>query len=292
MYNPAPELAKLKRLGVSVSVKFRAPEEKDKVAILATESLKPKADGLIFKGENKTERAFSLVVKMPTNCDLVAVVIHGKKSEFIDRLFSMRIEKDLLTFVRNVSTYPVFGGYSTKPQDNSVRIVSVKNGLLQIFSIAVTTRLYPEDGAHDFLVVQEMYRAKLFRSLGELVAEDEIVTDTNEYPGFNKWDAMKELVGEMISSEKRRSLPVFKPRIKVLPKEPIFADKEGEVIFFDINKGFGFAKTKWGACYFSWLHTDVEDSLPYFFAGQKITYGLMEFGPVGQDRHLSLVRPA
>ncbi len=304
MYKLALELSKLKKLGVLVSVKLRTPAEKDKVAILNRvkqsfdkiegsfnpykDNLKPDADGLVFKGKNQDERAFSLVVSMPAKSDLAAVIIQGKKSESISHLSSVKIGGRLRTFVRNVSTYPVYGGYSTKPQDNSVRIVSVRNGKLQIFSVAVTTRLYDEEwGAHNFLVVQEMYRAKLFRYREELVAEDEIVTDMNEYPGFNRWEAMRELVSDMIPLTEREALPVFKLRIEVEAKDLEFVtNKEGQVIFFDINKGFGFAKTKSGNWYFKWTQTDTDDRLPYFFTDQKINFDSIE------ESRLVGVRPA
>jgi len=277
MYKLAPELAKLKKLGVSVEVKFRNSTQKDKREILSAENVKPEADGLVFQGENGVQRAFSLVVTLPAREDIAAVIIQGKRSEFVNRLSPVNVSTDSLTFVRNVSTCQVYGGFSTKPQDNSIRIVSVKNGKLQIFSLAITTRLYDEEkGAHDFLVVQEMYRAKLFRHREELVAEDEIVTDSNEYPGFNRWKAMRELVSEMILPAEKQVLSVFKPRLKVKSREPKFKDKEGEVIFFDINKGFGFAKTNWGDRYFSWKNTETKDRLPYFFADQKISFDSIE----------------
>ena len=244
---------------------------------MSAENVKPEADGLVFQGENGVQRAFSLVVTLPAREDIAAVIIQGKRSEFVNRLSPVNVTTDLLTFVRNVSTYQVYGGFSTKPQDNSIRIVSVKNGKLQIFSLAITTRLYDEEkGAHDFLVVQEMYRAKLFRHREELVAEDEIVTDSDEYPGFNRWDAMKELVGDMISSVEKQVLPIFEPRLKSKLKEPKFNNKDGQVIFFDINKGFGFAKTKSGNWYFKWTQTDTDDRLPYFFTGQKISFDSIE----------------
>ena len=287
MYKLAPEIAKLKRLGVSVEVKFRNSTQKDKREILSAENVKPEADGLVFQGENGVQRAFSLVVTLPAREDIAAVIIQGKRSEFVNRLSPVNVSTDSLTFVRNVSTCQVYGGFSTKPQDNSVRIVSVKKGKLQIFSVAVTTRLYDEeDGAYDFLVVQEMYRAKLFRSREEIIAENEIVTDSEEYPGFNRWDAMKELVGEMISPAEKQVLPVFAARLKSKLKEPKFNNKEGQVIFFDINKGFGFAKTKSGNWYFKWTQTDTENRLPYFFTGQKISFDSIK------ESRLVGVRPA
>ena len=286
MYKLAPEIAKLKRLGVSVEVKFRNSAQKDKREILSTENVEPEIDGLVFQGENGVQRAFSLVVTLPARTDLAAVIIQGKRSEFVNRLSSVNTDNNFRIFVRNVSTYPVYGGYSTKPQDNSVRIISVRNGKLQIFSVAVASRLYPDDGAYDFLVVQEMYRAKLFRSREEIIAEDEIVTDSEEYPGFNRWEAMRELVNEMLSREEITALPVFEPRLKSKFKEPKFNNKEGQIIFFDINKGFGFVDTAEGATFFHWKGTDTDDGLPYFFTGQKISFDSIE------ESRLVGVRPA
>lgn len=291
MYKIAPELVKLKRLGVSIEVKPRSPEQKDKKEILLVESIKPDEDGLIVRGENNIQRFFSLAINAPARDDLAVVIIQGRRSELIDRLSPTKIEYNSLTFIRNVSTHPVFGGYSTKPQDNSVRIVSVKKGKLRIFSVAVTTRLYNEEnGAYDFLVVQEMYRAKLFRNRDDLVAEDEIVTDTNEYPGFNRWEAMQWLVGKMISPTEKQALPILKPKARVLAKDPELNRSEGQVIFFDVNKGFGFAKTQFGNRYFNWKQAETEDRLPYFFAGQKIKYSHM-VGDLKQKTQLVIVAP-
>ena len=73
MYKLAPELARLKRLGVSVEVKFRNSTQKDKREILSAENVKPETDGLVFQGENGVQRAFSLVVTMPARTGLSAV---------------------------------------------------------------------------------------------------------------------------------------------------------------------------------------------------------------------------
>src|SRR3989344_9231248 len=103
MYNLAPELAKLKRLGVSVEVKFRNSTQKDKREILSDENVKPETDGLVFQGENGVQRAFSLVVTLPAREDIAAVIIQGKRSEFVNRLSPVNTDNNFRIFVRNVS---------------------------------------------------------------------------------------------------------------------------------------------------------------------------------------------
>lgn len=286
-YNLAKEAAKLAELGVTVEVKLRttekvsrpnSPEEarEAKLAILASESLVPEEGGTILQSPNDTPRAFSLVVNTPVRSDLAVVIVQGKMSQQVKALLPVKEDEGRRTFVRNFSTYPVYGGQTTKPEDNSLRIVSVRDGLLQIFSAAVITRLFrgQEKGAFDYEGLQEMYRAQLYRNeTDEVIAQDfrlGIVTDEAEYGGFNRWPPMQALVGGMIPD--KSLLSVLSPLLAIPEAPETFGPNQGRVIFFDVRRGFGFANTERGPRYFNWREGAVVGQLPYFEAGELIRF--------------------
>jgi len=294
MYKLALELAKLKKLGVSVSVKLREPQEKDKAKILALSNIEPGSDGLILQEENEKQTAFAVVVNCLGRNDLKVVLTHGSHGEVVE---SMKPQSDWThdvvsvdTYIRLVGTRLVMGGYSTTWDANSLRIVSTRGGRLQIFSVAIVTRLYDEKkGAYHFLVVQEMYNAKLYRDplTSGIMVKERIVTSESEYAGFNRWTAMKGLVEEMISSQEKAKLPSLGKAIaSAVVIDRIFQKGRGRVVFFDVNKGFGFADTAEGATFFHWKGTETEDRLPYFFSGQKISFDSIK------ESQLVGVRPA
>lgn len=277
-YEIASEIKKLEKLGARISVKSRIPGEKNKSAILddTTNFLSPEKDGLILQN-NGQGAAFALVAETLNDPKIAVVIVNGQSREKeVSLLSSVKEENGWKFFVRLVSTWPVQGGYSTKPQDNGLRLVFAKYGKLRIFSVAVVSRLYDEEqGAYHFLVIQEMYKAKLYRDeKGKIVAEDDIVTSAEEYPGFNIWSAMQGLVDQMISPAERNKLPLLKSRRKTTPSPGLeLGENEAEVIFFDINKGFGFARVADGrGIYFNWQNSASEERLPYFFGGQEVVY--------------------
>jgi cold shock CspA family protein len=267
MYQLKTEVEKLKKLGVYVAIKVRDPKDKDKknLAQLGGGESVPESDGLFASGENP--KAFAIVVIVPAKGNIAVAVPNGSKGE--ELMVLNPTQNDPETYVRLVSTYEVLGGRSTKPEDNSVTIVSTKNGLLQVFSVGVVTRIQDNIALH-FLVVQEMYRAKLYRNpiTGEVAVCDE------EYDGYKKWPALQKIV-EMTAGEKLPALPKVKPA-----KQGDMANLpngQAEVLFFDVRKGFGFAKTNEGPRYFHWRQSDTNDRLPYFDKGELVSYsGLLE----------------
>lgn len=284
MYNLAREIAKLEKLGVAVSVKRRrTPEEKDKTILAGREGMTPASDGLILRVENDTPCSFALVVEAPDRKDLAVVLIEGRRSEMLTKLSPVKTENGKNSFVRLVSTHQVHGGYSTMPQDNSLRIVSVRRRLLQILSVAVTTRLYDEEemGAFHFLVIQEMYRAKLYRDVVNKIVAEDIVTSDQDYPGFNNWDVMQMLVDDMVAPDARAKLPLLCKRCKGKSEQLALSEGQARVIFFDINKGFGFAETHEGSKYFNWKDSPI-DRLPFFESGQIVGYDSVINGPQGE----------
>lgn len=282
MYNIGKEREKLGELGVTVGVKLRPNSSEkgwgSKLAALELLDLEPAKEGLVLQSSNDTPRAFSLVVAMPISTNLATVIVSGKMSQTVDSLQPVRIgENGRAAFVRNFGTKYVYGGHTTMPFDNSLRVVSVQDGLLQIFSVGVVTRLHRrmEKGAWDHLVVQQMYRARLYRdpASDKIVADGcEIVTSEAEYGGFNRWEAMRKVVREMIPDPS--SLPVLtEAQIFANPhRVASFEEGGGVVIFYDVRRGFGFADTIYGPCYFNWREDAGDNNLPFFETGQLIKF--------------------
>lgn len=286
MYSISSELTKLKELGVKVSARMQVlgAGRFAKQAILETQSDLPfETDGLFLQVDKKTSLSMAIVAEALDNPRLAVVLVERVKDQNakVTRLTPVKTEGGKNFFVRLVSTWELVNGsgHSTKPLDNSLRVVSVEDNFLRVISAGIPSRLRREKKTADhFLVVQEMYSAKLYRDkAGKIVVEDDIVTANEEYPGFNKWESMRELVGEMIPLAERKKLPLLKSRKKAVSKPLLkLGQNEAEVIFFDINKGFGFARVARVAdgrgIYFNWQNSASKDRLPYFFAGQKVVY--------------------
>lgn len=279
MYNLGSELEKLKELGVAVSVKLRAQEKKlsapsAKLAVLEKD-LQPEKDGLIVVSDKDEPLAFAIVITIPRVSYLGVAIVEGQKKQ-VRRLSGVGGEGgEGQIFVRLVSTHDVYGGWSTMPRDNSVRVVCTQGGRLRIFSVAVVTRIYMAGGAHYFLVVQEMYSAQLYLDGERIVADERVVTDEDEYGGFNRWEGMRRFVDPMVDKSILTPLPKNLGEIPVVGRrrtETESRDGEGQVIFYDVNKGWGFAQTPRGPCYFHWKQTTLKERLPYFQAGQRISY--------------------
>lgn len=289
MYKIGPDLEKLAGLGIQASVVSRPVINKDKRDILENMlRLKPEEDGLVLRTANESQVAFAIIVEAVADQNVAIVISSGKKGWDLGRLNPVIKTDETQIFIRLVSTYPVEGGYSTKPQDNALRIVLTIDGQLRIFSIGVISRLYDESdeggqGAYHFLVIQEMYNAQLYlNGTGEIVTNNsEIVTDPEEYQGFNQWPDMRCLVDEMIVNRSELPIltsPVHKKKTVKLPKEGL-----ARVIFYDVRKGFGFAETTHGSVYFHWTQTELEDRLPHFYTGQLLRYSEIGKGPRGSQ---------
>lgn len=271
MYLLAKEAKKLSRLGIQVFVKIRDPQNKDKRSLASVEGTIPtQSDGYFISDGAK---AFAILIAIKdADCDDVRLVTpEGEDGKTLNKFLSPQNHSNGQSiYVRLVSTYDVYGGRSTKPQDNSLTIVSTKKNALRVFSAGVVTRINGnEQESLYFLVIQEMYRAKLYRdTAGQIAVRD------SEYDGYKKWPDLQKIVEDLVGDRPLPTLPKARPIAPRITVEGL-EDGQGRVLFFDSRKGFGMALTKNSpedGVYFHWKQTETEDRLPYFENGQLITY--------------------
>lgn len=266
MYLLPEELAKLEKLGVTVAVKLRNPKNKDKKVLAQTGGESAlESDGFFAHGEKS--KAFAIVVTVASQKD-TAVVMPGPKK--YDEFSPLKPMADTRTCVRLVSTHDVYGGRSTLPEDNSLTIISAANGLLQVFSAGVVTRINNSGESQYFLVVQEMYKAKLYR---EPVTQKVTVRE-DEFDGYKKWPALRQTIEELIGDKKLPTPYVINitGTGKKTDIPPVLKERRARILFFDIRKGFGMAETSEGVRYFNWGQTETPDRLPYFEKGQLVSF--------------------
>lgn len=275
MYLLAKETEKLSRLGIRVFVKPRDPRNKDKKFLASEDETAPTQKDGYFAGSDT--RAFAILIAVKNDNgheDEVQLVIpEGKDGKKLEKFLSPQNHfENQDIFVRLVSTYDVYGGRSTKPQDNNITIISTKKNILQIISVGIVTRIKDNESWH-FLVIQEMYKAKLYR---EKVGGQVAIKDS-EYDGYKKWSDLREIVEELAGSRELPALPKTTRAVTTNDDVTVrgLKDNQGQVLFFDIRKGFGMALTKdhpQDGVYFHWKQAETNDRLPYFERGQLITY--------------------
>lgn len=271
MYLLAKEAKKLSRLGIQVFVKTRAPQNKDKHSLASVEGTIPTQSDGYFVSDGAKAFAIVIAIKNDGHDDIRLVTPEGEDGKTLNKFLSPQNHSDdgQSIYVRLVSTYDVYEGRSTKPQDNSLTIVSTKKNALRVFSAGVVTRINGNEQSLYFLVIQEMYRAKLYRdTAGQIAVKD------SEYDGYKKWPDLQKIVKDLVGDRPLPTLPKARPTAPRLTVEGL-EDGQGRVLFFDPRKGFGMALTKSSpedGVYFHWKQTETEDRLPYFENGQLITY--------------------
>lgn len=254
MYKLKNALIELEELGVRVIVKTYTLDKDKRNSEIKAELAKsggelvPEEDGLIAQGRN--QKNFVLIVKMPKVSCLAAFTIQGDKA--IQRLsnLSEKNEKEA-DYVKLVPTYEVWHGksFSTKPHDNNVRVVSVKDGVFKKFEISIVTRIYQKE-TFFFLAVQKTYQAQLFED-----SDGRVTVLDNQFPGYRNWPELQELVEEMLWDVFLGPLPP--PLFPEDPEGDVEAtvpleENQGVVIFFNPRLGYGRAFTQKGVKHFSW----------------------------------------
>lgn len=284
MYKLKNALMELEELGVGVFVKNYTPykdkrnsEDKAELAKSGGE-FAPEEDGCIAQGRG--QKNFALIVRMPKVSFLSAFTVHGKEAKEIELLsdFSQENEEESV-FVKLVPTYEVWHGksFSTKPHDNNVRVVSVKDGEFKKFEISIVTRIYQKE-TYYFLAVQKTYQAQLFENNDGSIT----VLDT-EFPGYKNWPELQELLAEMITDEDHFELPLIELvigvddiQIEEVPLELELEENQGKVIFFNPRLGYGRALTQEGVKHFSWEKVDDNTRFQWFEKDDRITFESIE----------------
>lgn len=289
MYKLKNALMELEELGMLISVKLYTPDKNRKKGKVRTDlaepggELVPEEDGCVAQG--REQKNFALIVRMPKVFYLEAFTVQGKEAKEIELLsdFSEKNDEEVV-YVKLVPTYGVWHGksFSTKPHDNNVRVVSIKDGIFKKFEISIVTRIY-EKGTYYFLAVQKTYQAQLFE--GE---DEKVVVLENEFPGYKNWLALQELVENMLYDETTEIMfldpvPFEVDDADIQIEEVPLEENEGIVIFFNPRLGYGQVQTQKGAKHFSWEKVIDDLRFQWFEKDERITFKSIEENAKGEQ---------
>ncbi|OGN00698.1 MAG: hypothetical protein A3B91_05125 [Candidatus Yanofskybacteria bacterium RIFCSPHIGHO2_02_FULL_41_29] len=268
MYNLAKEQDALDQLGIKVKVwasysskKYSKHQTFDWLKTNNIEPLKPESDGFLFSSE--CPNSFLITVEFLKSSDMA--VVSALSNGDIQPMTIFSDNPEVYETLKVVPLYQVTDGISTKIHDNSIRVVSVRNGLFQMFEVGVASRIHSKTSYH-FLAIQKLYESPLYQ--GD--EPGKVLANNTAYPGYAKWPALQDLVGKMTDWD---ALPkaVENPEKKI-PDTDIKGDGDGRVIFFNPVTGLGMIKRRngqAGSVYWSQIETD--DRFPYLEAGQEVT---------------------
>ena len=267
MYRLANELKKLSELDIKVSVYLNSGSKdiRTKAEIFASieekTHLEPEEDGFLIQAN---DTRFLICLEMPDTDQLKAVIVLGGNGKELSLLSNFSTNGSYKT-LKTVPTYPVYGGHSTLPKDNGLRIISTVGNQLRMFEIGIASRLYVSEGSLHFLAIQELYSGQLF--IDENTGTVEVPAE--EFPGYANWPSLRAFVLKMVVTA---DLPrTINPTRHELPE--ITKDGEARVLFFNVSTGLGKALIKSGvAANLHWKQLDIEERFPFVETGQELIY--------------------
>lgn len=276
------ELKKLTDLGIDIAVYIRTETDTDTPfksevieKLLAEIPQKIEADGFFLAKGGETR--FSIVLSMPARSDVAIVHLTGGKDKKLSRLTNFS-ETDYWT-AKNVSTFYSADGYTTKPPDNGFKVVSTAGNVLRVFEVAIATRIYEKEGCLHFLIVQEVYTGQLYYD-EQLKA---IMVPREEYPGYENWPSLRQLVTELTDASQLPREVI--PNPKDIP--PVSKPNRGRMIYFNASTGLGMAKIAGNqVAGVHWKELNIDVPFPYVESGEEIEF---EFSHTVKD-HKRLVK--
>lgn len=270
-YRLANEMKGLADLGIAITVyvnrgKPSSGTFKSEIleAMLAEKTpCQPKENGFLIEESN--EAHFYIVLRMPTRTDVAVVLASDGKEKKLSRLSNLSENGAEYLTLKRVATYTIMDGCTTKPPDNSFKVISTANNVLSIFEVGIATRIYKAEGCLHFLTVQEVYTGQLYFD-EEL---QDIMVPPEEYPGYRNWRSLRELIPQLVDKDQ---LPrEVRPISKQIP--PVTQPNQGRVLFFNASTGFGLAKIAGGqVAGLHWRELNIEEPFPYMMTGDEITF--------------------
>src|SRR3989338_9500114 len=250
-YCLAEKMKRLEALGINLSVY----DNKEGI-------LMPREDG--FFVHESFENRFSVILKIPIRPDVAVVLASSGKEKKLTRLANFSSDGHYLT-VRNISTHMTGFGSTTKPPDNSFKVISTADGILRVFEIGIATRSYEDMGCLHFLTVQEVYTGQLHFD----EALQKVMVPAEEFAGYQNWLSLRELVAEMVDKD---SLPrSVTPAPKPLP--PVVGSNRGRVLFFNASTGLGLVKLAGDQIAgLHWTKINLDVPFPYVETGEEVEF--------------------
>ncbi len=277
MYRLHDELGPAEKLGIQVNVVMFTPREdigKREIFEGRGESLKPEDDGFLV-AFSEEYRSFGLIIRTPNQNNFRVVLVSSGMDKCISTLTNLTPNEENGTCIRIVPTHELqgMGRRTTKPADNSLRIIVVNNeNLLTMFEVAIATRTLNEDiyeVSGYFLTVQKMYETPLY------VSDQSVVADNRVFPGFKNWYELKRIVAGMVEKSALPAQPA-----EALEERKTVADVpsgHAKVLFFNPATGLGKAVTQGGAVgNIHWSKINTNDRFPFLAPGQEVSFSAIE----------------
>ena len=270
MYNYKERLAKLKKLGLLKLTVYRVMGE-----ALGQIPLSPNSIGHLILLHKFFEAKFKIEIAVNDNPFIFETV--GAKSKVMpleDKNFG--VEK-IRRFVKTVRTHPdKNGAFTTKnnpAQNNGLWFVHITpKGKLQMWEIAIVTNV--KDGySNYYLSLQEVYSAKMYQTIDGGLNSD-IYIPEQEFPGFSKWESLKNFFENNISAINFPLAESYRPKVKVMEDLGLDNPKlhKAKVIFFSQSR-------RYGLCWIDYrldpaiIHaSEIKAEFPALEPGQIVSY--------------------
>ena len=288
MYSFSGRLEVLKNLGVVginvLVVSNDRPLPGEKLAG-GTEMKVQNDQGFIGSLNPKLKSTFAIVIEVKRQADLHVVWAEGRDRNIrplgdqtpatATALLSKRIPTD-----RTLS-----GDWVTKSTDNlgnSIWVISTAGGQLQMWEVAVVT-IVAANKSNCYLSLQKVYAGEMFACTleeGPNQWDDPVYVDDKRFPTYVDWTSLRLFLSREVSREGLRPLSECQ---QAEPTESLaLPSDQAEVIWFNMAKGFGFAKANGEEKNPIFHRSSVQgQDFPAFEPGQIVSYAALDRTPRG-----------
>ena len=253
----------LEKLGISVVV---AMEVGDELKVLDSD---PK-DGHLVSLPSHQPVCFSIFLKVPRDPDFQVVSVYGRQRNIALKhdIMSGNLRAVYEKKIKNRKTRAITSnGYevlSTKHEGNNVRVVIAKNGIFQMWEVAIPTRIINNE-AFFFLTIQRLYQGNIFN------LDRHVYIPDWQFPGYKKWKDFQSLIFNIVKDQKLKKIKIEIPKPNKEQKELL--ENHGEVIFFCLASGLGVIRTNEGPALFHWSDICSCARFVYLLKGDLVEYG-------------------
>ena len=253
----------LEKLGISVVV---AMEVGDELKVLDSD---PK-DGHLVSLPSHQPVCFSIFLKVPRDPDFQVVSVYGRqrnialKHDILPENLRAVYEKKIKNRKTRAITSNGYEVLSTKHEGNNVRVVIAKNGIFQMWEVAIPTRIINNE-AFFFLTIQRLYQGNIFN------LDRHVYIPDWQFPGYKKWKDFQSLIFNIVKDQKLKKIKIEIPKSNKEQKE--LSKNHGEVIFFCLASGLGVIRTNEGPALFHWSDINSCARFVYLLKGDLVEYG-------------------
>lgn len=285
MYNLNERLELIKSIGVIGIMVSKVPNERplpgEKLAGGVELSVQNNA-GFLAAFSPREKLTFVLSVETQRRKDIFVVWAEGRNRQ-IRALGDQTPGAETGNFSKRIPTDKTLSGdWVTKSTDNignGIWIISTAGGQLQMWEVAIVT-VVTGGRANFYLSLQKVYAAEMFarkQSLDE--SNSSVFIPEEQFPGYAGWESLQEFIERAVNVASLGPVSEYKPAEL---EEKLLVAGQAEVVWFNLAKGFGFARVAGEINNPIFHRTSIlNQQFPAFEPGQILTYSYFDRTPKG-----------